>query len=719
MKWFVPDNEEILAKGGVGLWSRFTGSNFLLMCGIFANFVAHTEGECVMKRFGLKKLYIYIIKSFIPLLLGGFAVSLFVVVMQFLWQSIGDLVGKGVDGGVLLKLLFFASMTMVPLALTLGVLVASLMTFGNLGDRMELLAMKAAGIPLWKIFKPVFYFIISLAIGLFVFQNDWMITSQVKFWQYYFSIRNKSPELAIPEGSFYRDLQNYSIYVERKDSKAKMMYGMMLYDYSSGFENSMVVVADSGRLYSTIDGKELILELYHGESFQNLNKSDEINSSSADRPFLRERFSFKEIHIPFNNDLSMIDESVLSSQFVGKNVVQLKQYTDSLQVGIDSISQINRRVLLQTNTYVQTLERAERVPTVESVAREVRSSRMTRAEEEEGPLIVEPDAPNEFAQLPQEQKPTYSMVGKLDRVGASVASSIYDIAITRVSNLQNDTFFSIEEQREKADLKRKNEAEYWRKFTYPVACIAFFLIGAPLGALIRKGGMGVPFLVAISFFIVFYILETTGIKMVREGTMVNWFGMWLPNIVLIPVGLGLGLLATKDSNRFSFDKIALFFKRYILAGTKRVVAYREVSMQTIDYPLSKRTIDALEAMVAAQKDKGVVGYVRFFMDDQYFAERRELQESFEDFVWDISHSRDYLLVDHLNGYPYLGDLMRAWRADDRRINKLLMYLFPVGLVCYLVYIFRNKRYIVALNKITHTSGIIRADIDRIEEEYKS
>lgn len=672
-----------------------------------------------MKGIGLKKLYIYILKNFFPLLLGGFAVSLFVVVMQFLWQSIGDLVGKGVDGDVLLKLLFFASMTMVPLALTLGILVASLMTFGNLGDRMELLAMKAAGIPLWKIFKPVFYFVISLATGLFIFQNDWMITSQVKFWQYYFSIRNKSPELAIPEGSFFRDLQNYSIYVERKDNKAKMMYGIMLYDYSNGFNNSMVVVADSGRLYSTMDGKELILELYYGESFQNLRKSEDSYYNSADRPFIRERFSFKELHIPFNNDLNMIDESVLSSQFVGKNVVELKQYTDSLQVEIDSISQINRHTLLQTNTYVLTLSRGNRVPTLESVARAAQPSKVISAEAQEEQIVVDPNAPNVFAELPQEEKERHTMVGKLDKVGASVASGIYDRALTRIASLQNDNYFSVEDQREKADLKRKNEAEYWRKFTYPVACIAFFLIGAPLGALIRKGGMGVPFLVAISFFIIFYILETTGIKMVREGTLVNWFGMWLPNIVLIPVGLGLGLLATKDTNRFSFDKIVLFFRRYILAGTKRTVAYREVSMQTVDYASSRQNVEILKEMVAKQREKRVVGYVGFFFNEEYFGERQGLLLQLESLVGHLSHSRDYLLVDHLNGYPDLVDLMRAWRSGDKRINRTLMYLLPVGLICYLVYILRNKRYIVALNKITHTSGVILADIGRIEEEYKS
>lgn len=672
-----------------------------------------------MKRLAPKKLYLYIIKSFLPLLAGGFAVSLFVVVLQFLWQSIGDLVGKGVDGVVLLKLLFFASMTMVPLALTLGVLVASLMTFGNLGDRMELLAMKAAGIPLWKIFKPIFWVVVALAVGVFVFQNDWMITSQVKFWQYYFSIRNKSPELAIPEGSFYKDLPNYSVYVERKDSEAKMMYGMMLYDYSEGFENSMVVVADSGRLYTTPSGAELILELYHGESFRNLNQRDEVYESSADRPFVRERFGFKELHIPFNSDLSMIDESVLTSQFVGKNVMELKAYTDSLQVSIDSLSEVNRHTLLLANNYFQTMSRAERVPTVTRVATEVYPTEVVPEDSEGTQAVaprVEPDAPNAFAQLPKASRAEYSMVGKLDHVGAAVASEIYDRAIALLANFQNDTYFSVEAQREQADLKRKNEAEYWRKFTYPVACIAFFLIGAPLGALIRKGGMGVPFLVAVSFFIIFYILETTGIKMVREGTLVNWFGMWLPNIVLIPVGLGLCLLATKDTNRFSLDSIGLFWKRYIMASTKRVVPFREVSMQTVDYAASRGAMVSLEETVPELKHAGRIGYLRFFLDDAHFEVRRRLVTQLEQLVGQLSYSRDYQLVEHLNAYPYLLDVMRAWRSRNKLVNRALMWFLPIGVVCYMVYLLRYRRGMAAWNRVIETNQVVGRDIDRIEQE---
>lgn len=690
-----------------------------------------------MGRWRPKRLYIYIVRRFIPLLLAGFSVSLFVVVIQFLWQSVGTLVGKGVDGLVLLRLLFFASMTMVPLALVLGVLMASLMTFGNLGERMELLAMKAAGIPLYKIFKPAFYFVVALAIGLFIFQNDWMIESQVKFWQYYFSIKNKSPELAIPEGSFYKGVDNYSIFVERKDAKRKMLYGMMLYDFTQGFDESMVVMADSGRLYSTPKGMELILELYHGESFQNLKGQGDYYGGSADRPFVRERFSYKELHIPFNTDLSMVDESILSSQFVGKNMWQLKAYTDSLRVEIDSLSQvgIENSALKRGYQVVGAEEEAGRMDLAsvagEETVREPLISEgsysdvtdegeemMTSARDEVSAEAVA----SEYAEPRREERARPAKVSKvayapldiekkLEVVGASMASNVYASAISQVTSAQNDTFFMVEQMREDVDLLRKNESEYWRKVTYPIACIAFFLIGAPLGALIRKGGMGLPFLVAVLLFIFFYILETFGIKMAREGTLLTWVGMWLPNMVLIPIGVLLCVVAARDTNRLNLDFVTRL-RTLFSARTKRTVEYKEVTMESVDYDLAREQLLALDQLAESQLEAGRVGYWHFFMQEDYFARRRELYRQVEQLVGYLRHSRDYKLVSHLEGYPYLRYLVKEWRAPKRWANWILMLLFPVGGVCYLLYILRNKRYIGGVKAIRQYNKVLLQDIER-------
>lgn len=696
-----------------------------------------------MKRWRPKRLYTYIIKTFIPLLLAGFSVSLFVVVIQFLWQSVGTLVGKGVDGLVLLRLLFFASMTMVPLALVLGVLVASLMTFGNLGERMELLAMKAAGIPLYKILKPAFYFVVVLAMGLFVFQNDWMIQSQVKFWQYYFSIKNKSPELAIPEGAFYKGVDNYSIFVEKKDNKRKMLYGLMLYDFTQGFDESMVVVADSGRLYSTPKGMELILELYHGESFQNLRGQDGYTQSSEDRPFLRERFGYKELHIPFNTDLSMVDESILTSQFVGKDMWQLKAYTDSLRVEIDSLAllgvqnstrrlgyqmvgQSEERESLRESLHEESMEQVRRAverTSSESGDAEGRYSEVgdavehysegTYSEESVGGVTTE----KVTATTPKKARKSkvayasFDVGEKLSAVGASTASNVYASAIAQVTSVQNDTFFTVEEMREDVDLLRKNESEYWRKLTYPVACIAFFLIGAPLGALIRKGGMGLPFLVAVFLFIFFYILETFGIKMAREGTLLTWVGMWLPNMVLVPVGVLLCVVASRDTNRWNVDFLTQLRSLWG-PRTKRTVEYKEVTMESVDYELAREQVLALDQLAKEQLEAGKLGYGQFFREEAYFTQRRELYWQVEQLVEHLKHSRDYSLVDHLEGYPYLKYLIREWRTTKWRVNELLMWLFPVGGLCYLLYILRNKRYLRGVKAIRQYNKVLLVDIER-------
>ena len=343
-----------------------------------------------------------------------------------------------------------------------------------------------------------------------------------------------------------------------------MLYGLMLYDFTQGFDESMVVVADSGRLYSTPKGMELILELYHGESFQNLRGQGGYYQSSEDRPFVRERFGYKELHIPFNTDLSMVDESILTSQFVGKDMWQLKAYTDSLRVEIDSLALLGiqnstRRLgyqMVGQSEERETLRESLQEGNMESVRGAVQRtstggdySKGSDAEErysegsyseESGSGVATEEVTAPMTKKARKSKASYASfdVGeKLAAVGASSASSVYASAISQVTRVQNETFFTVEEMRENVDLLRKNESEYWRKLSYPVACIAFFLIGAPLGALIRKGGMGLPFLVAVFLFIFFYILETFGIKMAREGTLLTWVGMWLPNMVLLPGGV--------------------------------------------------------------------------------------------------------------------------------------------------------------------------------------
>ena len=691
------------------------------------------------------------------------AVALFVVVTQLLWQSIGDLVGKGLDAVVFLKLLFYASMTVMPLAIILGVLIASLMTFGNLAERMELLAMKAAGIPLLTIMKPLFVTVLVIAGGLFVFQNDYMITSQVRFWQYYFSIKNKSPELAIPEGVFYKDLQNFSIYVDRKDSKAKMMYGLMIYDLSDGFENATILVADSGRLYSAKDGTGLVLELFHGESFQNLKSQDTYYSSNAERPFLRERFQTKELTIPFDANLSMIDADILTSQFVGKDLFELKAYTDSLTTEIDSLAKANQQLarlrfydrafegrrapasLEQLRRHTEELEQMREQTTTTDPSAAIETSDRSALEEatalseaiasaetseveemaETTPLAAASDQTNAettldkepavtiLTDLPKELQRQFDLEEKWQQIPLNERSELLDRATAKLSNEQNDLYFTVEAFSENVDLRRKNEFEYWRKFTYPVACISFFLIGAPLGAVIRKGGLGVPFITAVFFFIIFYILESFGWKMVREGTLHNWFGMWLPNIALIPMGIGLCYLATKDSARVSLDGLFAGVKRFFSTSTDREIEYKEVAMVNVNYHDALEKISLLDRQIEAYQGKRHLSYFAFFLNQEAYERELEINRTLEQLVAEMSNSRHVTLLHQLGLYPYLGNLSRTLRPRAKWLRMAILVGLPIGLPIYVIHRMRNKVYREKLGEVLKVNKEMRSRIAEV------
>ena len=245
-----------------------------------------------------------------------FFICLFIILMQFLWRYVDELVGKGIEMPVLAELFFYAAVSMVPMSLPLALLLASLMTFGNLGERLELLAIKAAGVSLLHVMRPLVIVVALIAIGAFFFQNDILPKAQVKMYTLLYSIRQKSPELDIPEGVFYDQINGYNLYVKEKDRKTGMMRDMMIYDLSGGFDNAMVILADSGKLKLTEDKQYLFLTLYSGESFENL-KSQRTAVNSV--PYRRETFSTKEILIPFDAGFNRMDDGVMQNQYIGRS----------------------------------------------------------------------------------------------------------------------------------------------------------------------------------------------------------------------------------------------------------------------------------------------------------------------------------------------------------------------------------------------------------------
>ena len=420
------------------------------------------------------------LQTFLPLFLMTFGICLFIVLMQFLWRYIDDMVGKGLGIPVLAEMFMYAALFLVPMALPLAILLASLMTFGNLGERLELLAMKSAGVSLIHIMRPLIVTLLFVSVGAFFFQNNVMPVVQVKLYTLLYSMRQKSPELDIPEGSFYKDIPGFNVYVKKKDPKDGLLKDVMIYDYSEGFNNARVIVADSGRLKTSADKLFLVLSLFNGESFENVGKS-QANTTQARTavPYRRESFSSKDILIEFDANFNRTDESFMQNQYMGKNLKDLQTSIDSMGVRLDSIKDVNAKSIYDAS-YVKTLK---------SLRAKKESEAEGQPDEQQEKLpVITPTIQLDFDSLYQAQAPS-SKAALLGRAKSSI------------ENIKTDYYFRAATVGDEAYKVRRHLTEWHKKFTVSFACIMFFFIGAPLGAIIRKGGLGVPVVISVILFI--------------------------------------------------------------------------------------------------------------------------------------------------------------------------------------------------------------------------
>ncbi|MDD3078923.1 MAG: LptF/LptG family permease [Paludibacter sp.] len=466
--------------------------------------------------FLLKKIDLYIIKRFLSLFFMTFFICVFILLMQFLWKHFAELVGKGIGIGILAEFFMYATATIVPLALPLAILLASLMTFGNLGENFELTAMKSAGISLFRIIRPLIIFIVLVCIGAFYFSNNVLPISQTKLWTLIFSLREKSPELDIPAGEFYSGINGYNLFV--KEKKDGLLKDLMIYDFSQGFNNATVMVADSGRIQFTADKKYLLLTLFDGESFENL-KNQRVSNSSQSIPYRRETFSSKEILLDFDSGFNRLDESILQDQHVSKNIAQLTQTIDSVDKVIDFRAKEQSGELVNRHYF----------------GRELAASRSL----EIAPTIKISDYNPD------------SLFLKMDQ---GTMEAAVNMAIQKAKDIKNQIDYNEITLGEPTKYVVRHEIEWHRKFTLSFACLIFFFIGAPLGAIIRKGGLGTPVVISVIMFIVYYIIDNTGYKMCREGLWTAVEGMWLSSAVLLPIGIFLTYKAAVDATLFTTEQ---------------------------------------------------------------------------------------------------------------------------------------------------------------------
>ncbi|MFC4672502.1 LptF/LptG family permease [Dysgonomonas termitidis] len=497
----------------------------------------------------IKRLYTFVIQTFLPVFAMTFVICLFIVLMQFLWRYVEDLVGKGLEISVLAELFIYAAFQLIPMALPLSLLLASLMAFGNLGERLELLSIKASGVSLLKAMRPLIILVAFISVGAFFFQNEAMPRIQVKLRALLWSIKQKSPELDIPEGSFYSDIPNYNLYVKKKNRETKMLHEVMIYDTSKGFDNMAVIVCDSALMRGSEDKTFLLLNLYHGQQFSNFRQAEINNTSSRSNnqfvPYSRENFKEKEVIIPFNTGFDRMDESNLEGTQISKNIVQLSRSIDSMSVRLDSVNIRDRKIIGQ-HTYFA-------YRNTEAYQNRIKETDSLKIEKPKVSLKKEQPARIDFDSLLN----SYSkeeMAQHLMSAASEAENSRYNmLESTQKAGLQKNI--------------RYHEVERHRKFTLSFACLIFFFIGAPLGAIIRKGGLGMPVVVSVALFIVYYIIDNIGYKMARDGVWEAWQGMWLSSFALFPLGVFLTYKAMNDSALFNPEAYGKFIRKIFFIKT--------------------------------------------------------------------------------------------------------------------------------------------------------
>jgi lipopolysaccharide export system permease protein len=473
----------------------------------------------------IKKLDILIIRSFIGPFIAAFAISLFVLTMQFFWLYIDDLVGKGLDLATILKLIGLVTLTWVPMALPLALLFSSIMTFGNLGESFELVAIKAAGIPLLRFMRPLLVTAIIFTGVAFLFANNIIPVAQKKLSALKYDIIVAKPAIDIKEGVFYDKIDGYVIKLGRKEKNDSIIHNVVIFERRNALQDNMLM-AESGVMRISKDKQFLEFILKNGWRYEEKGSRATTNTEFTRMGFkeYKKEFDLKSFQLKKTGDSSFYDPKMLS-------VRQLDAAIDSLGK-VDSF--YRKRTYDEINPYLR-------------FARYM----------DTGWAALDPS--------------TIKKVTKFEQLGPdSLQHDLEDIVISQVNSVKGPLSILATDYTDKQNNLRVHEIEWHRKFTLSVACLVLFLIGAPLGSIIRKGGLGTPLVFAIIFFVVFHLFNTFGEKFVKSDQASPLLGMWLSTFILIPVGIFLTYKAMRDSQLFNQEFYYRSFKqlRSFLANFK-------------------------------------------------------------------------------------------------------------------------------------------------------
>ena len=600
------------------------------------------------------------LRQVLLLFAGAFCISLFVLMMQFLWRYVDELIGKGLSMEVLAQFFWYMALMLVPTALPLAVLLASLITMGNLGESSELTAIKASGVSLLKSVRALIAATCVIAAISFYFQNVVGPNANMSFRQLLLSMKQKSPELEIPEEIFYSGIPDCNLYVQRKDMEKGMLYGIMIYRMTQSFEDAAIILADSGRLQSTEERKHLMLTLYNGEWFENM-RSQEL-AGNANVPYRRESFSEKVILLDFDNGFNLAENSAISMQATSMSMDQLAYNIDSIHAVGDSLGH--------------------------SVAQRLKWNFFPT------PKIQKKDSLNAILAAKQKKNNIDSTYMKMS---AEQQRNLLQRLKGRVGSAQMDLEFTGYQAQEYNKREREYKIEMINKVTLSLTCLIFFFIGAPLGAIIRKGGLGVPVIVAVLVFILFYILDNTGYKMAKQASWSIAFGKGLAPAVLIPLAVFVTYKANKDSVVFNMDAYRIFFTKLLGMRLKRHVDGKEVIINDPQYERDRLMLntltDDLRAYSHSHHLRRLPNPIKVFFRYEPDHEIERIAANMESILEDLGNTRDKYILSYLNRYPIVSEKAHTRPFNKKWMNVVSAIILPLGIILYMrMWRFRMRLY---------------------------
>lgn len=621
--------------------------------------------------FRIKKLDLFIAKQFGLLFAGTFFICQFVLMMQFLWRYVDVLIGKGLSMEVMAQFFWYMGLFLVPQALPLAILLASLITFGNLGESSELTAIKSAGISTMRTFRSLIVISVVVCFCSFYFQNYVGPSANMKMAQLMISMSQKNPELEIPEGIFYDGIPNSNLYVQKKDMDTGKLYGIMIYRMTGSYEDQAIILADSGMLQTTADKKHLLLTLWSGEWFENM-QSQELGAS-ASIPYRRETFADKRIVLDYDGDFNMTDAAALSNNAKAKSLSQLTSGIDSLSMTYDSVGR---------SIYDDAQRMYYRIPKV--------------------------NKRDSLAAVKLAQGKTYHFDSIYNKLTKDQKLSAVNMALSSVQSEVTELNFRSMITSDGDRLLREHYIEMINKFTLALTCIIFFFIGAPLGAIIRKGGLGIPVIVSVLVFIVYYLLDNTGYRMARGDMWTVEFGKGLAPAVLIPLAGFVTYKANRDSMVFNIDQWKAVIMKALGWRTKRHVYGKEVIIEDPNYLADRQLLlnmnDDIRRYVEEHRLKSLPNVVQVFFRYQPDHEVERISDELEKVIDDLTNTRDKVLLNELNNYPVLAVKAHTRPFEHKWLNIVSAIIIPLGLFFYLrmwrfrIRLLRDLRQIVQTNE---------------------